>query len=498
MRTRQFGFFVLVLVIFSGAAQVLRNWRSLHVTSSPLPDVPGFLSAARPAGNATAAQPPAIPQRAAPWGDVDDAIRDKVAFVELLNVCWQVHPTKADTKGGGLVQVFTDNDAIMQLVLAGKPDQHAMRMGVGFERRPFAEFAGEARKRGLYHEDADVLLHFPVPNPMHCLHDVVFSLFAVFAANGTTPEARPWFDAYLNAKEHGRACNPEVDWCCFLVDRLNVWPSVSAVVPASSSCFRRLWVPRLMHHRFATDWSKSPKGERIGYMETRPSFYPITALHELKRRALTERGGGILDPAARPKALRRNVVVLDRSDSLRRIWDNAADFVSQLVRLRGSRFHSFSFYGKGWRNLTPLDQARVFYNADLVISPHGAQQANGLFLRGPGTVLVEVGCGEEAFSQLEDWHVDWTTYTRRLGTPTYVFTSLSAKPCQHFMRRFSVDAKALMGHLDSLLFTNASSVWDQTGVEPLSPDEVAAAAKEARAEARAKAETKPPDGEPET
>jgi len=76
-----------------------------------------------------------------------------------------------------------------------------------------------------------------------------------------------------------------------------------------------------------------------------------------------------------------------------------------------------------------------------------------------------------SLSRLDDWHVDWTTYARRLGTPTYVFTSLSVKPCQHFMRRFQVDAPVLMKYLDKMLFTNSSSVWDQTGVEPVVDDD---------------------------
>jgi len=32
--------------------------------------------------------------------DSPNAIRDKISYLELRNVCWSIHPTKADTKGG--------------------------------------------------------------------------------------------------------------------------------------------------------------------------------------------------------------------------------------------------------------------------------------------------------------------------------------------------------------------------------------------------------------
>jgi hypothetical protein len=458
---------VVLLLVLVGAAvfQVLRTWSSL---STP----PFVLPALSAPGPKTAEQVPLAaqvprPATGAPASvvqDVPDAIRTKIGYLELRNVCWSTHPTSAHTKGGGLVQVFTDNASVMDLVLSSRPEQHAMRQGVGFERKPFAEFAAAARARGFFHPDQDVLLHFPVPNPMHCLHDVVFSLFAAFVPNSSEAATKPWFAYYLNSKSHGAPCDVDTDWCCFVVDRLRLWTSALHVVPKESSCFRRLWIPRLMHHRFAADWSLAPKGKNIGYLDTRPTAYPLSALRELKRRIVAS-DAQIVDPPRRPKALRRNVLVLDRADSARRVWANAADFVSLLVQRRGQKFHSFQYFSKGWKNLTPLDQARVFFNADLVIAPHGAQQANGIFLRGLGTLLVEVGCGDAKFERLPDWHVDWTTYARRLGTPTYVYTSLSPKPCQHFMKNFTVDAAGLMGHLDRLLFTNTSSLWDLTGVE---------------------------------
>jgi hypothetical protein len=77
-------------------------------------------------------------------------------------------------------------------------------------------------------------------------------------------------------------------------------------------------------------------------------------------------------PAAHNGAARRNI-------------DKHRELSDALYGLFGTRFCNVVLEG-----MPPLEQARMFYNADLIIGEHGAGLCN-LFFSRPGTDLIEIG-----------------------------------------------------------------------------------------------------------
>lgn len=315
-------------------------------------------------------------------------------------------------------------------------------------------------------EEEEVLLFHDLRNPAHCLVDFIFSQFARY------PALRIPFSRYFHSTEPGTPCDVERSWCCFLANRLGIWKdSLGSFYAVETTrgfeCAKRVYHPRGSLHRFARDWNKLTRKEisRLhwtSYIETGEGFYPREALREMNRRVLN------YDDALRGEREKRDggvrvVMVYDRMDASRRRWSNADDFVKALERrmrvggdVRGQTQTGngvtvrIARYGVNWGRASPLEQARAFYAADVIVSPHGGHLANGIYMAANSTV-VELNCNPFVN---EEENSGWFTFPARIHSKHLYFPSvpLGEAKCNHYSS-VTVDAEALAELVVSLVQT---------------------------------------------
>jgi hypothetical protein len=356
-------------------------------------------------------------------------------------------------------------------------------MWTNYQVKPAKEWYEYAKKLG-YLTGKDVLFYsngLPTPNkasnPAHCLGDTIFSLFI------EGPEVMKPFDLYVSRNNPGKPCDGVKDWCCFMMEREGIFQVENFVKFSDGMCFERLWVPRYAVGRFVVDFAhlppftyktkdywywEDPRGNwRLkGYLDQSPGTYPLSSVKEMNRRAIK---GYYLPDASiqddvrivdswrkvRTYTRRRNILIIPRTGEDRRLWDNPDDFVKVLVSKfsqvsDGTLLGSVMLMGVEWNTLPPLEQAKLFNFADIIISPHGAALANMMFARSNHTVMVELGC--EIRSTLEDEtfvvrHFSWFgSMSHRLGMLVLFFATPTAG-CWNMLPKFNINGTELFDYL---------------------------------------------------
>jgi len=263
-------------------------------------------------------------------------------------------------------QVFTDHESDLNEFTAKTPLSRNLRMNSRWEWRPAEAWQSQVNDTGGVLRGKYVLL-FIHQQPAHCLHDYLFSAFAI------VPTGRK-SDAYLTRQHPDLPYDVQQSWCSFLFDRAGVIKAERNAPFKFSKlhgCYERLWVIRYGVGRYAPDWSRVNQSDHLplyAHDEAKGQF-PLRHLQNLHKTLLCKDDKvTMMCKPSLPKEKRVNVLVMDRSDARRRVWTNANEFVSLLVKrwseLSTLRLGSVQFFGTKWRELTPLEQARLFYHAD--------------------------------------------------------------------------------------------------------------------------------------
>jgi hypothetical protein len=344
----------------------------------------------------------------------------------LHNICFDARKRE--------VYVYTDHPSDMNYV---KDKRAFTRSGrkTAYVRRNATDWYHDA-KTWKYVSKKNVLFFIRGvtrdENPAHCLGDHLFTWFTNTSATTITPgSGGVRFDAYISLYDNELPCDPNIAWCCFLFTRAGIFDPTTAIT--QKYCFENFWVPRFSIARYAIDWDElrrlplvtnreiireDPRIPKYSFIDSQT--FPLASLVEINRRVRAGIAPRVIDMNRR----RKNVLVISRAGTNRRIWFNANEFVAALLHQRrwksGVILGHVDFYESTWSIMSPEDQARVFARANVVISPHGAQLANLIFSASQQTVIVEVGCIPIQVSQKEDIEfarvASWFgSFTTRLG-----------------------------------------------------------------------------------
>lgn len=214
-----------------------------------------------------------------------------------------------------------------------------------------------------------LLLTGPRSNPNHQLWDVLFSLFPVGYVD-VLPFVQ-WVAPYST-------CNY---WMCDKVDHLFYALGHSGVVHNSvvvtenqSVCFREVWVPHFAAYRHEM---KAPSN----FADALPAF----------RRRLVK---GFSSPT-------NAILIYGRADARYRYWKNAELIAKCLRNASNVRVNYVSQMGA----LAPSEQCRAFWDARIIMFPHGGHSANLICAR-PGTKILEMACAKTVgwFQQAKRFH----------------------------------------------------------------------------------------------
>lgn len=367
-------------------------------------------------------------------------------LIEIRNFCY--HAARNE------LQLFTDNDTDMEPFLAKNSFSRNVRMNLKFVQRSTSEFESAV----LNHTTSKALL---LPNervlffshelPAHCLHDYLFTLFldSKDGAPGRYYLPRADQSGYLHT------CDMNKDWCCFVFTRAGQIDAAMPVVVAAGKrakpepliCLSWGLFPVFGRGRYAPDWQRVNPKEILPVYDT--NGFNLSHLESLHHKLLSY-DDSIVRNRVRgydPKRKRRvNVLVLDRSADRRRVWINAQEFVSIFAskwgELSEEKLGSLIYLGDQFAELSPLDQARYFHHADVIISPHGAQLSNLIFGVPHRTVAIEVNCLPQPKHTL-DWELVWFgTFTTRLKMRFLRYVTENEN-CEHNIRKFQVNSTGL-------------------------------------------------------
>jgi hypothetical protein len=192
---------------------------------------------------------------------------------------------------------------------------------------------------------------FPSTNPGHFVSDVLWTLTPRFS------ETDPFTQTYL-ADDPG--CERWQCWVTQVYYKLKTRRPSRILRATGPTCFKTLYIPQL------TRWRWQP--------DDVPNFEVLTSL----RTALAAGFGPPKD----------NVLIYTHEDGIGRQWSNSAEF-QQFLEEKGyhvNRITSFSA-------LRPEQQCQAFYDAKVILVPHGGQMGNLLCARN-GTRSIEMTCDE--------------------------------------------------------------------------------------------------------
>lgn len=226
--------------------------------------------------------------------------------------------------------------------------------------------ADEGLKGGILYFEPTLLLSFAHKNPGHQLWDSLYSLIPLilhWTQHGDLSMRR----VVVHQSEN---C-PEEEWLCSILRKLGVITD-SNLVPlftGMATCFRTLVVPK---------WGFS-----------RVTVFSSDMLRSF-RKLLYEKFD--LKPILTNKTKPRLLLYAHQSKSAevksnRRTWRKAEDFAVDPKIVNAFDVHLVHDFSK----MTAAEQVREFYEADVVLMPHGGQFGNAFFAK-DGTIIIEVSC----------------------------------------------------------------------------------------------------------
>lgn len=258
-------------------------------------------------------------------------------------------------------------------------------------------------RKDLVLEPTLYLLHFD--NPAHCFFDETLNIANV----SNTLYVLSLMGSDWNSRQVQHHCgfvNIEQSWCCGLWRNLGFIKKDNHVtLPA---CFTDLIFPKHMNFRYGLATPKHVQHDPMPYANIRWIQKSIQKLVTSK------------PPIG-------HIVVYDRKDSQRRIWANAPEFVKVIrEELQQDVLHT-SIMG----TMRLEQQSRLFYDADIIVMPHGAALSNLIFAR-PSTTIFELYC-KQGLPQISNTHWNgpetwFSGFSNRYGNQHFVYVAT----CSHF------------------------------------------------------------------
>ena len=412
-------------------------------------------------------------------------------------VCWTPSDESESYMGGGTLHVFQDERRGEPFIIDAawtEAVKWQMTMWMAVQRHNASEWTSWSRNGTNLLRKKTLL--FPLnPNPFHCLMDEALSLFAdpsgkresfeAVVGTKTVAQLSRDRDVGAEAEAEAEACDPGTEWCCMVLHRLALFPpferppftySESASEPV---CFRELHTPAFTRARWALDWSlpwlRAQREKPIFFpVNMDPAGFPQRGVDDVRERLLGWDSLLSLPRRARsPKAREGHaVVVVDRIAAPKRTWINGVDIVPLLLSAEERRIEEMHYFGEGWDDLRPLEQAAAFHRATVVLTAEGAQNANAIFMprRDEKQVVVEVGCGYDdathfvryVSGELLDSRATWLLpLAKRMGLAYWLFASPPARRksvpttdrCRRETAGFSVRLKRLLTFVRQYLRT---------------------------------------------
>jgi hypothetical protein len=288
--------------------------------------------------------------------------------------------------------------------------------------------------------EAPVLFVLPMINPAHALSDALFSI--ALDNFSSRPKSHYCADHYFLANHAPVDGNyGSNNWCQFMHHKLNiVSPEAELFADTDKKgetlFFRHLLMPKYMRHRFAADWGALAPCQPGGYIDQSEGLYPLDVLLEMRRRLFRN----CFDSVPSRNLTEQSLLIYDRGDTHRRRWSNAGETVNMIRNTFSNRFSSIQFLSEDYGNLSPLEQAWLFHDSSVVISPHGGALSNLIFCR-PGTRVIEFT------DQISPW--GWFTFCSRLGMEHIQYKPPSL--VEHYPEQFEVQPEEIRHLLEALV-----------------------------------------------
>ena len=254
-------------------------------------------------------------------------------------------------------------------------------------------------------------------NPAHCIQDALFSLLPLaYRGDLRGTRAMTWGDI-------------ESDYCLKVMKALE-WFDEMHVIP-DNTCFDKIWVPAYMHYRFPSGRSRGIyKKNDNGYLHKEDLPIEMLQFFQLEmwkafladNASLTDQGGSGM------------ILFVSRRESSRRIWKNV-DEIAGIVqqKMGGVKVHVIDDAGA----LTLQEQAELYHNASVLVTPHGGSNPNIVFMR-PNTTVFEIHCTGGSWAR--EWVID-------LGINHFPILP-DAPPCKDHNEKFlAVQPETLVGHI---------------------------------------------------
>ncbi|EJK68779.1 hypothetical protein THAOC_10008 [Thalassiosira oceanica] len=260
------------------------------------------------------------------------------------------------------------------------------RLNEDTEVTNFSHFSG----RGQHdYETSPIMLVPPIPNPAHCVQDLLFSILPM---------------AYRRELKGVHAVSihspgQDKDYCVQAISALG-WFEGRHTFPAGTICFEKLWAPAFMHYRFPRGRSRGLKlsKKRHGRYLHKEDL-PIEMLKFLQ----SEMWRAALDDADGTEVVSRKIVLESRRGLSRRTWKNVDDIANILkdrLSLNSSELHIVGNVGDfSWKQ-----QAALFHGASIWVTPHSGSNPNTIFMK-PNTTVIELSC-KGTNSWIREWIVD--------------------------------------------------------------------------------------------
>lgn len=361
---------------------------------------------------------------------------------------------------------YTDSGSVPDEVTKGP-----LRAWVAHRALPAAQWAVDSARTGLHR--GETLLFASHGNPAHCLCDVTFSVLLDLYERGLWSRkkddvlVRRYVLSSINTagtEDPFRSCANRKSWCCHLLDLAGLVSAEGRVkVPWKRpsdkdkddvlACFERLVVPRFMRNRFPLDPDDltTPGMQAmveyltgtINNVETFPTNVLTLLRERLSRRNLDLFPGGL--DRAWPSPRSGAVVLYDRKDAKRRRLENSR---AVAAAMRKDLALPVRHLGADWAALSPREQAKLYFGASVLVTPHGGHMANLIYAK-RATLVLEFECDDdealepslELLTNSDDvWgKMTWfSTWTRRIGFK-HIFTPANPTCNGHDTRALNMD-----------------------------------------------------------
>ena len=220
---------------------------------------------------------------------------------------------------------------------------------------------------GLFYEETVLLVSFARKNPGHQMFDSLFTMMPLLVRN-----EKPYSWVIV----HQDPLCPENEWFCAIMRRLGAIQDYQLLPVFNShiSCFKNIIIPK---------WGIS-----------RSVAYPDAMVQEFRRKLQRgfnlEKTNGLEE---NPKTKRKLLLYAHDTKSVevnqhRRIWLDMRKSVAQNESVQDEFAIQIV---DDFAQLSTDDQAKAFFEADVVVMPHGGQFGNAMFARA-GTIFLEIVC----------------------------------------------------------------------------------------------------------